>query len=48
MDDPDLSDVPTEQEELAWQMEEGYRSEAMELSLDPEWSGLEVEGLCSG
>ena len=45
MDYPVLSDVPTEQEKLAQEMAEGYRSEAMELSLDPEWSGLEVEGL---
>jgi len=26
-------------------MEEGYRSEAATPSLDPEWSGFEVEGL---
>jgi hypothetical protein len=45
MDHPVLSDVPKEQEKLAQEMEEGYHFEAMELSLDPEWSGLEVEGL---
>jgi hypothetical protein len=26
-------------------MEEGYRSEAVTPSLDPEWSSFEVEGL---
>jgi predicted CopG family antitoxin len=30
---------------LAQEMEEGYRSEAVMPSLDPEWSSLEVEGL---
>jgi hypothetical protein len=30
---------------LAREMEEGYRSEAASSSLDPEWSGFEVEGL---
>lgn len=30
---------------LARDMEEGYRAEAESPSLDPEWSGVEVEGL---
>jgi len=30
---------------LAKEMEEGYRSEAVTPSLEPEWSCLEVEGL---
>jgi predicted CopG family antitoxin len=30
---------------LAQEMEEGYRSEAVTPSLEPEWSCLEVEGL---
>jgi len=45
MDNPVLNDAPREQEELAQEMEEGYRFEAMELSLYPEWPSLEVEGL---
>ena len=32
-------------EELARKMEEGYLAEAEELSLDPEWRAIEVEGL---
>ena len=32
-------------EQLARELEEGYRSEAEELSLDLEWSGIETEGL---
>lgn len=31
--------------QLAREMEEGYRSEAVSPSLDPEWAGFEVEGL---
>lgn len=32
-------------ERLAREMEEGYRSEAVSPSLDPEWAGFEVEGI---
>ena len=32
-------------EKLAREMEEGYRAEAEDLSLDPEWQAVEVEGL---
>lgn len=32
-------------EQLAREMEKGYRAEAEELSLDPEWQAVEVEGL---
>jgi predicted CopG family antitoxin len=32
-------------EKLAKEMEDGYRSEAIAPSLDPEWSSFEVEGL---
>jgi hypothetical protein len=45
MDNPVLSEVPTEQEKLAQEMEEGYRSEAVAPSLDLEWSSFEIEGL---
>lgn len=30
---------------LAHELEEGYRAEAEESSLDPEWSTVETEGL---
>jgi len=33
-----------EREKLARELEEGYRSEAEELSLDAEWSEIETEG----
>ena len=32
-------------DKLAREMEEGYRAEAASPSLDPEWAGIEVEGL---
>ncbi len=32
-------------EQLAREMEEGYRFESASPSLDPEWAGFEVEGL---
>lgn len=32
-------------EKLARELEEGYRAEAKEVSLDPEWRDVEVEGL---
>lgn len=34
-----------ETERLAREMEKGYRAEAEEPSLDPEWAAIEVEGL---
>lgn len=34
-----------QKEKLARELEEGYRAEAKELSLDPEWQDVEVEGL---
>lgn len=30
---------------VARELDEGYRSEAEDPSLDPEWAGLETEGL---
>jgi predicted CopG family antitoxin len=32
-------------ERLAQEMEDGYRSEAVAPSLDPDWSSFEAEGL---
>lgn len=32
-------------EQLRRELDEGYRAEAEELSLDPEWESIEVEGL---
>ena len=32
-------------ERLARELEEGYRAEAEERSIDPEWSAFETEGL---
>jgi predicted CopG family antitoxin len=32
-------------QKLAREMEEGYQSEAVAPSLDPEWASFEVEGL---
>lgn len=34
-----------ERERLAGEMEEGYRLEANEPSLDPEWAACETDGL---
>lgn len=34
-----------QKERLARELEEGYRAEAQQLSLDPEWKDVEVEGL---
>jgi len=34
-----------QKEKLARELEEGYRAEAKELSLDPEWQDVEVDGL---
>lgn len=34
-----------EHERLDREMEEGYRAEAEEPSLEPEWASVEVEGL---